>query len=198
MSAEVSADLADFVKFAHKSSVVLPEEIKKAMIKRIREVGKVAVKAVKDDVVLAPLTPAKTHIDGVPSHRNLRANIAKGVGVSLGTTEGRRVGVYVRSSAKYLPPKQKGLLKKYNRDKGWRRPSLGTAYRINVSRGSAATLGAMGSRGAAKTLVDAARAGKWYAQKGRPYFGKVIASHADTLEQAMIDAVQDARRSAGL
>ncbi len=198
MSAEVDADFADFVRFARKASVVLPEEIKKAMIKRVREAGKVAVKAVKDDVVLAPRTVAKTRIDGVPSHRNLRNNIAKGVGLTIATTEGRRVGVYVKSTAKHLPPKQKGLLKKYNRDKGWRRPSLGTAYRINKSRGSAQTLGAMGSKGAAKALVDAARSGKWYEQKGRPFFGKVLASHADTLEQAMIDAVQDARKSAGL
>jgi len=196
---EVSADQRDFAAFLGKTST-LDRKLKTSLRKRVREAGQEAAKAVQAEVAKPPLHKGKgTRIEGKAQSRGLRSKIAQGVTTSIATTSPDKAGVVVKASAKALPADQKRLLKKYNSEKGWRHPSIGAARRIGRAKGRAGTLRAMGSAGAAKAGVDIARnTGKWYPQKGRPYFGKVLAARQPELAKAVTEAVTDARKAAGL
>lgn len=196
---EVSVDQREFAEFLGRTST-LDSTLKTSLRKRVREAGQEAARAVQAEVAKPPLHKGKgTRMEGKPSHRGLRAKIAQGVSTSIATSSPDRAGVTVKASAKALPADQKTLLRKYNSEKGWRHPSLSTARRIGRAKSAAGTLRAMGSPGAAKAATDITRnTGKWYAQRGRPYFGKVLAARQPELAQAVTDAVADARKAAGL
>ena len=196
---KVSAEAEEFVALLGKTST-LDKKLKASLRKRVREAGKAGAKAVQDEVQKPPLHSGRgERMEGVPQSRGLRRNIAAGVGSSVATTQPGTAGVNIRASGKALPPNQKTLLKKYNRERGWRHPGIGTARRVSSAKSGAQTLRAMGAAGAASDLTSIARnTGRWYEQKGRPYFGKVLAARKDELGKAVTDAVQDARKAAGL
>lgn len=196
---EVSSDSKDFVAFFGKTST-LDKKLKASLRKRVREAGAQGADAVKDEVRKPPLHKrSSTMLDGVPQSRGLRRRIAEGVGSSVTATKPDTAGVTIKASAKALPAGQKRLLKKYNAERGWRHPGISGARAIARGKSSAQTLRAMGSAGAAKARTDISRnTTKWYAQKGRPYFGKVLAARKDELARAVTDAVADARKASGL
>jgi hypothetical protein len=196
---EVSADQRDFAEFLGKTST-LDKKLKTSLRKKVREAGLEAAKASQDEVLKPPLHKGKgTRIEGKAQSRGLRSKIAQGISATVATSSPDRAGVSVKATAKALPADQKRLLRKYNSEKGWRHPSIGTARRIGRAKGRSATLRAMGSPGLAKNQLDISRnTGKWHQQKGRPYFGKVLAARQPQLAQAVTEAVTEARKAAGL
>ena len=104
----------------------------------------------------------------VQFHRGLRTNLAAGIRVQIKASESaRQVGVFIASTGKSSAAKQ--LKRSYDKPGGWRHPVF--------QRGTAA--------GAQKTV--------WVTQKGRPYFGSVIARKeaaiAASVEAALDHAV---------
>jgi hypothetical protein len=196
---EVSADQRDFAEFLGKTST-LDKKLKTSLRKKVREAGQEAAKASQAEVLKPPLHKGKgVRIEGKAQSRGLRSKIAQGIAATIATSSPDTAGVTVKATAKALPADQKRLLRKYNSEKGWRHPSIGTARRIGRAKGASGTLRAMGSPGAAKAAVDISRnTGKWHQQKGRPYFGKVLAARQPQLAQAVTEAVTEARKAAGL
>lgn len=198
-SVEVSADAEDFVRLLGKTST-LDKKLKTNLRKKIREAGTSGAEAVRKEVAKPPLhRRSGERIEGVPQSRGLRRKIAEGVGVSVAATKADTAGVKITASGKRLPAEQKTLLKKYNRERGWRHPNIASARRIGRAKGASQLLRALGSSGAAQAGTDIARnTAEWHEQKGRPYFGKVLAARGDELAQAVTEALDEARKSAGL
>lgn len=91
---------------------------------------------------------------------HLRARIAKGVKVQIGTREkSKRVGVFIVSRGS--DPASKALKRSWDREKGWRHP--------------------VWQKGNKKD--------KWVTQHGRPYFGGVIQKHVPQIEAAVKKAL---------
>ena len=196
---KISVDPAEFVAFAGKTSQ-LPAKVKTELRKTVKTEGERVRNAVRADVMKAPRTKAKRKMDGnIPSHRGLRQKIADGVSSTTKATEGQaKVGVFVVASAKNLPASQKKLLKRYNKENGWRHPDLATARKLaGISKG-AGRLGKSGNKIGAAAKTSARNKGKWYTQKGRPYFGKVIGANEAKFGKALEDAMETARKKAGL
>lgn len=194
---EVTTDAEDFVRFLGMTSTLKPE-LKTSLRKRVKGAGKAAQEAVQAEVRKPPLHRGKgTRIEGKPQSRGLRSKIAQGVRVSIATTKPDTAGVTIKASPKALPADQKKLLKAYNSEKGWRHPGLKGARRISKAKSASASL--RGAGGLGKALTDTARnTTKWYQQKGRPYFGKVLEARKPELADAVTQAVQDARKASGL
>lgn len=88
--------------------------------------------------------------------RGLRANLAAGIRVQIKASESsRQVGVFIASTGKSAASKQ--LKRSYDKPKGWRHPVWQTATRETV----------------------------WTTQKGRPYFGSVIAKQEPAIAKAV-------------
>jgi hypothetical protein len=197
---KISVDPAEFVAFAGKTSQ-LPAKVKTELRKTVKTSGDKIRDAVKADVLKTPQTTAKHKMNGeVPSHRGLRQKISDGVSTSLKATEnGKKQGVFIEASSKHLPVSQKKLLKRYNKDKGWRHPDLATAQKMhNIGKGAARIGGKTGKKIGASAKATARNKGKWYPQKGRPFFGKVIGEHETEFGLAIENAMVTARQKAGL
>jgi hypothetical protein len=197
---KITVDAAEFVAFAGKTSQ-LPAKVKTELRKTVKTEGERVRDAVRADVMKAPRTKAKRKMDGnIPSHRGLRQKIADGVSSTTKATEGQaKVGVFVVASAKNLPASQKKLLKRYNKENGWRHPDLATAEKMsNIGKRAARVGGKSGKNLGAAAKTRARNKGKWYPQKGRPYFGKVIGENEAKFGKALEDAMETARKKAGL
>ena len=198
---EVSADQRDFAEFLGKTST-LDRKLKTSLRKKVREAGKEAAEAVQAEVAKPPLHKGKgTRIEGKAQSRGLRSKIAQGIAASIATSSPDTAGVAIKASSKALPADQKRLLKKYNSERGWRHPSIGAARRIGRAKGALTRLGVptKGKGASARNGMDILRnTAKWYPQKGRPYFGKVLAARQPQLAEAVTEAVTEARKAAGL
>ena len=105
----------------------------------------------------------------VQFHRGLRANLAGGIKVQIKASESaRQVGVFIASTGK--SPASKQLKRGYDKPGGWRHPVF------------------QRSAGGPRTTV-------WVTQKGRPYFGSVIARKEAVISasvEAALDSAVDA------
>lgn len=186
----VDADVQDFYRIAGKLSAAGPK-VKTALRKRVREAGLELVKEVQAEVMRPPLGQASgRQIPGLPQTRGLRRSIRDGVSLSVGTSTPEKAGVVINArSTRMGDASRKKLLKKYNAEKGWRSPNIGTARLIAAAR--------QGGQVKDKTKV-ARDLGRWTTQKGRPYFGATIEKHGDVLAAKVSEAINDARKQAGL
>ena len=190
---EMSGDEKDFVKFLGKTSQVAPK-LKTQLRKEIKTAGEELANKVRAEVKRPPLQPHRG--DRAPKSRGLRAKIASGVEVKLSTT-GNNVGAVIRATTKALPADQKKLVKKYNREKGWRHPIFDR--KITVAKNTAAFYRSIGSASFASGRVEHARnSQKWIQQKGRPYFGTVIEKNQQVVTTAIHHAVDEAKKSLSL
>lgn len=199
---EVSVDQRDFAEFLGKTST-LDRKVKASLRKKVREAGQASAKAAQSEVMKPPLHKGKgTRIEGKAQSRGLRSKISQGIAATISTVSLEKAGVTVKASSKALPADQKRLLRKYNSERGWRHPSIGAARRIGRAKTLTSSPVAKGGGvfGAyAKANLDIARnTGKWHQQKGRPYFGKVLAARQPELAKAVTDAVTEARKQSGL
>jgi len=196
---KITVDAAEFVAFAGKTSQ-LPAKVKTELRKTVKTEGERVRDAVRADVMKAPRTTAKHKMGGnIPSHRGLRQKIADGVSSSTKVTPDKAVGVFIIASGKNLPASQKKLLKRYNKENGWRHPDLATAEKMsNIGKRAARVGGKSGKNLGAAAKTRARNKGKWYPQKGRPYFGKVIGENEAKFGKALEDAMETARKKAGL
>jgi hypothetical protein len=198
---EVSADQRDFAEFLGKTST-LDKKLKTSLRKKVREAGQEAAKASQAEVLKPPLHKGKgVRIEGKAQSRGLRSKISQGIAATIATSSPDTAGVTVKATAKALPADQKRLLRKYNSERGWRHPSISTARRLGRLKGALGRLGVAttGKGSAAANGMQVLRnTGKWHQQKGRPYFGKVLAARQPQLAQAVTEAVTEARKAAGL
>ena len=197
---KVTVDVNEFVAFAGKTSQ-LPAKVKTELRKTVKTEGERVRDAVRADVLKAPRTKAKRKMDGnIPSHRGLRQKIADGVSSTTKATEGQaKIGVFIVASGKNLPASQKKLLKRYNKENGWRHPDLATAEKLSkIGKRAARVGGKSGKNLGAAAKTRARNKGKWYPQKGRPFFGKVIGENEAKFGKALEDAMETARKKAGL
>lgn len=196
--ADISVESQDFVNFLGATSK-MPSKMRTSLRKKVRIAGEQAATAVREEVQKEPISRSGRTFTGLPKSRGLRAGIARGVSSSLSAKDPAKAGVTIRASGKALPPEQKKLVKRYNRVRGWRHPDPNSARNINIATGGAKTLKAMGSPGAARAMRDGTRnAAVWHHQTGRPYFGKVLSARAPQLRSAALDAIEEARKQAGL
>ena len=194
---KMSADAADFVAFAGKAAALGPE-IKKSLKKSIRDTGKELVKEVQTEVRKPPIEPGKHKVRINTENKGLRAAIANSIRVQI-ATGAKKQGVFVIADSKKMPAKKRKLLRRYNRDNGWRHPDLATAEKLSkISKRAARVGGDTGKNLGAKAANRARDKGTWHAQKGRPYFGKVLKEKNKLLEDKVIEALQEARKQAGL
>lgn len=197
---KITVDVDEFVAFAGKTSQ-LPAKVKTELRKTVKTEGERVRDAVRSDVMKTPRTKAKRKMDGkIPSHRGLRQKIASGISSTTKATAGEaKIGVFIVSSSKNLPASQKKLLKRYNKENGWRHPDLATAEKLsNIGKGAARIGGKSGKKIGAAAKTTARNKGKWYPQKGRPFFGKVIGANEAKFGKAIEDAMDTARKKAGL
>lgn len=114
-------DAADLRNLLGKSSQV-PERLRSALRKRIRQAAQVAADDSKRTVLGAPGTRSRH-----PRHTGLRQGIADGIKVSVMT--GARAGVTIRSTGAGLPADKRSLVLAYESRKGWRHPVFGDTER---------------------------------------------------------------------
>lgn len=189
---KLSVDAAEFAAFTGKTSQ-LPKNVKKELRTAVKKVGDETLAEVQKEVQKPPLVRGSRRLrSNVQKGRGLRAGILQGLKVRMATTDPGKAGVMITAGTSGLGPTQKKLLRKYNSENGWRHPSLGTAKAMNRLRRGL-------PKGVGGDAVSVARnVGKWYPQKGRPYFGKVIAARQEKDMAEIIEAMSKARRSSGL
>lgn len=192
---KMSADAADFAAFAGKAAALGPE-IRKSLRKSVRDAGKEIVKEVQAEVRKPPIEPGKHKVRVNTQNKGLRAAIANSIRIQV-ATGAKKQGVFVIADSKKIPADKRKLIRRYNRENGWRHPSLGTAVAMHKAKAGVESAGAWG-KGRATRKAQGASKGVWVTQKGRPYFGKVLKEKNKLLEDKVIEALQEARKQAGL
>jgi len=191
---EVTFNADEFRAFVGKTSV-LPTKVKTGLRNAIREIADDSILEMKHELARPPLTPKKRPTPkGHESSKGLRKKIAEGLGRTVAASDARQ-GVFITAKSTHLPKDQKKLLKKYNSEKGWRHPDLGTAKKIARAKKGAAILNSSLGEKSVKSVRDR---GGWAAQKGRPYFGKVLSEQKKTMHIKIEKEMELARKSAGL
>lgn len=189
----LSADARQFKALLGKTSAFEPK-LRTALRRRIREEADKGAKDARGEVVKAPQVQADK-----PRRTGLRAGIAAGIKVQIAANGQRKVGVFITSTGKGLPASKRRLVRLWDNDKGWRHPvyakggkSIGKARaRAERAKGKGAL-----AEGIARVGVNAARGGAtWVEQKGRPYFGSVIAKREQEIAEGVRRALEEAARS---
>lgn len=172
---DVSVDAKQFYEVVTQARL-FDKKMYTGLRKELRAAGADAVKDVKKEVKLAPASAP------VQFHRGLRDNLAAGIKIQIKASESsRQVGVFIASTGK--SPASKLLKRKYDNPKGWRHPVF--------QRGqSSKKLSEF--RGAEKEWGNLSGQVKWVTQKGRPYFGSVIAGKEPVVSAAVEAALDKA------
>lgn len=189
----LSADARQFKALLGKTSAFEPK-LRTALRNRIRaEAGKGAEDS-RREVGKTPGT-----VSSAPRRTGLRAGIAAGLKVQVAANGQRKVGVFIRSTGSGLPASKKRLVRLWDNDKGWRHPVYAKGGKsIGKARARAERAKGKGSlaEGIAKVGVNAARGGAtWVQQKGRPYFGSVIAKREQEIAEGVRRALEEAART---
>jgi hypothetical protein len=194
---KLSADAEDFVAFAGKTAALGPK-IRTSLKKSIRDAGKEIVKDVQTEVRKPPIEPGKHKVRINTENKGLRSAIANSIRVQI-ATGAKKQGVFIIADSKKMPASKRKLMRRYNRENGWRHPDLATAEKLSKISKRAARVGGEAGKNLGAKAADRARSkGTWHAQKGRPYFGKVLKEKNKLLEDKVIEALQEARKQAGL
>lgn len=173
---DLSADAKQFYEVLTQARL-FDKKLYTGLRKQLRTAGNDAAQDVRAEVVKDPGSAP------VQFHRGLRDNLAAGIKIQIKASESsRQVGVFIASTGK--SPASKLLKRKYDNPKGWRHPVF--------QRGqSSKKLSEF--RGAEKEWGNLSGQVKWVTQKGRPYFGSVIARKeaaiAASVEAALDHAV---------
>lgn len=164
--------MADIRIDAHEFSRLMREvkdfdaKLATAIRKELRQEGKRVAAKVADEVRSGP--PPN---DNPAVSVGTRRRIADGIGVSIGTSMGKKGGsVRIVASSKALSANRKRMTKLWERENGWRHP----VYQRDGS----------GRLGVNRDV--------WVQQYGRPYFNPTIRGEADALRDAVLRAMKQA------
>lgn len=189
----LTADARQFKELLGKTSAFEPK-LRTALRKRIRAEADKGAEDSRREAAKSPGTVSAT-----PRHTGLRAGIAAGMKVTVAANGQRKVGVFITSTGKGLPASKRRLVRLWDNDKGWRHPVYAKGGKsIGKARARAARAKGKGAlaEGIARLGVDAARGGAtWVQQKGRPYFGSVIAKREQEIAEGVKRALDEAART---
>jgi len=120
----MSVDAWQFSRLFDKTSQVDPK-LRAALRRRLRRLANEAAREVQYEA----LKPGRTQAHGASRHADrgfLRAGIAGGVKVQMPTSsKSKRVGVFIKATGAALPASQRPMVRRWNRDKGFRHPVYG-------------------------------------------------------------------------
>lgn len=194
-----NVDVAAFMRVKAAASSGKPQaKIYAQMRKSLKKAAEIGAAASREEVGKSPLEPGARHKVG-KSKSGLRAGIASGIRVKLVAKEGPNTGAIIMSTGSGLDGNRKKLVKRYNREGGWRHPvfaSYGKRKAIKSASHNLHGANRRSFRNLDKALGERER-GKatWVNQKGRPYFGTIISKKQSVItamvEQALTTASEE-------
>lgn len=165
-------------------------KIKREMRAGLKKAGEVGAQAARDEVRKPPLQQSDRH--RTEGRRGLRAALASGIKVTIQANQ----GAIIKTTASGLDPARKKLVKRYNREKGWKHPVFARyGQRQALKAASKATRGGArrSLRGLDRAFAERDRANaKWVSQVGRPYFGTAIWKKEPIIASMVSEAINTA------